>query len=84
MHTNLARVALDFMLQAGGAAYLPSTLAQPYIEQGTLFKVDDAPEMNRDVFACYHKDNDKTELIETVIELFKTTGSQIAPSLQPE
>ncbi|MFY0641606.1 MAG: LysR family transcriptional regulator [Bermanella sp.] len=84
LHTNLARVALDFMLQAGGAAYLPSTLAQPYIEQGTLFKVDDAPEMNRDVFACYHKDNDKTELIETVIELFKTTGSQIAPSLQPE
>ena len=84
LHTNLARVALDYMLQAGGAAYLPATLAAPYIEQGTLFKVEDAPEMNRDVFACYHQDNDKKALIEEVIQLFKQTGSQIAPSLLPE
>ncbi|MFT5593598.1 MAG: DNA-binding transcriptional LysR family regulator [Oceanicoccus sp.] len=84
LHTNLARVALDYMLQAGGAAYLPSSLAQPYIEQGLLFKVDNAPEMNRDVFACYHQDNDKKTLIENVIELFKQMGSQIAPSLLPE
>lgn len=84
LHTNLARVALDFMLQAGGATFLPASLAQPYIEQGTLFKVANAPEMNRDVFACYHQDNDKKDLIEDVINLFKQTGSQIAPSLLPE
>lgn len=84
LHTNIARVALDFMLQAGGAAYLPSSLATPYIEQGQLFRVNDAPEMNRDIFACYHQDNDNKALIEEVIELFKRTGSQIAPSLLPE
>lgn len=84
LHTNLARVALDYMLQAGGAAYLPTTLAEPYIEQGRLFRVDQAPEMNRDVFACYHQDNDKKSLIEEVIQQFKQTGSQIAPSLLPE
>lgn len=84
LHTNLARVALDYMLQAGGAAYLPVSLAQPYIEQGQLFNVDDAPQMNRDMFACYHKDNDKKSLIEEVITLFKQTGPQNAPSLLPE
>jgi len=84
LHTNLARVALDYMLQAGGAAYLPVSLAEPYIEQGLLFNVADAPQMNRDMFACYHRDNDKKSLIEEVINMFKQTGPQIAPSLLPE
>lgn len=84
LHTNLARVALDFMLQAGGAAYLPSSLSTPYIEQGILHPIKDAPEMQRDVYASYHKDNDNQLLIEEVIAIFKNLGTQAAPSLLPE
>lgn len=84
LHTNLARVALDYMLQADGAAYLPTDIADPYIEQGLLFAIEDAPEMHRDLFVCYHKDNEKEELIEEVINLFKGAGTQAAPSLLPE
>ncbi|MFT6260858.1 MAG: DNA-binding transcriptional LysR family regulator [Bermanella sp.] len=84
LHTNIARVALDYMLQAGGAAYLPTQLVEPYIDNQQLFRVDDAPEMHRDVFVSYHKDNVKTELIESVIVLFKTAATQVAPSLLPE
>jgi len=84
LHTNLARVALDFMLQAGGAAYLPSSLSAPYIEQGILHPIKDAPEMQRDVYASYHKDNDNQLLIEEVIAIFKNLGTQAAPSLLPE
>lgn len=84
LHTNIARVALDFMLQSGGAAYLPTQLVEPYIEQSQLFRVDDAPDMHRDVFVSYHRDNSKIGLIEDVIELFKSTGTQVAPSLLPE
>lgn len=84
LHTNIARVALDFMLQTGGSAYLPTQLVEPYIQQGTLYRIDNAPDMKRDVFACYHKDNDKKALIEEVIQLFEKAGSQVAPSLIPE
>jgi DNA-binding transcriptional LysR family regulator len=84
LHTNIARVALDYMLQAGGAAYLPTQLVDPYIENKQLFRVNDAPDMHRDVFVSYHKDNVKTDLIESVIELFKTAATQVAPSLLPE
>ncbi len=84
LHTNIARVALDYMLQAGGAAYLPTQLVEPYIQQKQLFRIDNAPDMHRDVFVSYHKDNLKTELIESVIELFKSTAIQVAPSLLPE
>ncbi|MFT7108814.1 MAG: DNA-binding transcriptional LysR family regulator [Psychrobacter glaciei] len=84
LHTNIARVALDYMLQAGGAAYLPTRLVEPYIKNKQLFRVNDAPDMHRDVFASYHKDNVKTDLMEEVVALFKRTGSQVAPSLIPE
>lgn len=84
LHTNIARVALDYMLQAGGAAYLPTQLIEPYVDNNQLFRVDDAPDMHRDVFVSYHKDNVKTELIESVIELFKIAATQVAPSLLPE
>jgi DNA-binding transcriptional LysR family regulator len=72
------------MLQAGGAAYLPTRLVEPYIKNKQLFRVNDAPDMHRDVFASYHKDNVKTDLMEEVVALFKRTGSQVAPSLIPE
>jgi DNA-binding transcriptional LysR family regulator len=84
LHTNIASVALDYMLQAGGAAYLPTKLVEPYIKNKQLFRVNDAPDMHRDVFASYHKDNVKTDLMEEVVALFKQTGSQVAPSLIPE
>ena len=84
LHTNLARVALDYMLQAGGAAYLPSALSRSYIDQGLLFAVNDAPEMHRDVYASYHKDNENQALLEEVIGIFKGAGTQAAPSLLPE
>lgn len=83
LHTNLARVALDYMLQAGGAAYLPTILSQPYRDKGLLYSVADAPEMHRDIFASYHRDNQQHILIEEVIEVFRNSGSKVAPSLQP-
>lgn len=84
LHTNLARVALEYILEEGGAAYLPANLCKPYIEQTRLFKIDNAPELHRDIFACFHKENDKKALIEEVIELFKQTGSHVSASLLPE
>lgn len=84
LHTNLARVALDYMLQAGGAAYLPSILVQPYIEQGSLFQIESAPEMTRDVYVSYHKENENKALLDDVISIFKGAGAQAAPSLLPE
>lgn len=84
LHTNLARVALDYMLQAGGAAYLPKLLTDAYIDQGLLYRIDGAPEMHRDLFASFHRENEKRALIEDVIRLLTNLESQVAPSLMPD
>ena len=84
LHTNLARVALEYILEEGGAAYLPANLTLPYIKQKRLFTVENAPKLHREIYACFHKDNDKKDLLEDVIERLKQTGSQVAASLLPE
>ena len=84
LHTNLARVALDYMLQAGGAAYLPKLITDAYIEQGLLHRVEEAPEMHRELFASFHRENEKRGLIEDVIKLLTDSESHIAPSLMPD
>ena len=62
LKTNLARIALEFLLSQGGCAYLPYLLAQPYL--GTrLATFSDAPVIKRPVFACFHKDNPREEIL---------------------
>ncbi|WP_206484329.1 LysR family transcriptional regulator [Thalassotalea sp. G2M2-11] len=64
------RVALNFLLDAGGSAYLPRQMSFEYIEKNQLFVVEDAPVYSRDIFAVYAAKSHKIDIIKETIQLF--------------
>ena len=73
LHTSSVRIGLDFMLQNGGAAFLPQTLVQPYLESGELRLISDAISLERSVYAAYLPDCDRIEQIRAVINYFQAS-----------
>ena len=71
LHTSSVRIALDFMLQNGGAAFLPQALVQPYIDSGELVRINDATSLDPSVYAAYLPDCDRIEQIKTVVKYFQ-------------
>lgn len=69
-HMSQPRIALDFILDAGGSAYLPKQMAFEYVSSHQLFIVEDAPVYSREVYAIYLAKSNKVKLIEQVICLF--------------
>lgn len=67
LQTNTGRIALDCILNNGGAAYLPLTLVQSGLDQGQLFIVPDAPVIKRTVYASFHSTSGREELINRVL-----------------
>ena len=64
------RIALDFLLDAGGSAYLPRQMTFEYIESNKLFVVEKAPVYSREIFAAYLAKSQKTAVIEDALHLF--------------
>jgi DNA-binding transcriptional LysR family regulator len=63
-------VALDFILEAGGCAYMPMQLAYKHIQSKRLFLVKNAPVYSRDIFAIYLARSQKKALVEEAIQFF--------------
>ena len=74
--TSTGRIALDFILAQGGTAYLPNALAQPFIENGELFRVSGKHTMKRSMYAVYQKHNSAIELVEHVVETIDQSSPQ--------
>lgn len=66
LQTNTGRIALDCMLENDGAAYMPLSLVQPYINK-ELYLIEDAPVLTRKVFASFHAASGREELIYKII-----------------
>ena len=64
------RISLNFLLDAGGSAYLPRQMTFEHIERHQLYIVEDAPVYSREIFAAYLAKSQKTSIIEQVIQLF--------------
>lgn len=64
------RVALNFILDSGGSAYLPQQMINEFVDKKELYVVDNAPVYSRDIFAIYLARNQKLDLIEQAIKLF--------------
>lgn len=73
LHTTLANIALEFILHHGGSAYLPLRLIKHHL-QTRLYRVENAPVINRLIFACYHSENLNINSIKNVIEIIKAIG----------
>jgi len=66
-----AALALDYLIEYGGTAYLPMRLAEPYLDSGVLKRIPTAPIFSRSVwFACMERVEALTPVIgEYVTEL---------------
>ncbi len=66
-----AKVAMDFILEFGGAAYLSSREITDEIKQGELFLVKGAKPIERTVYAIHPVRTERADLIAEVIGEFK-------------
>ncbi|MDO7083896.1 LysR family transcriptional regulator [Pseudocolwellia sp. AS88] len=64
------RIALNFLLDAGGSAYLPKQMTFEYTEKNKLFLVENAPVYSREIFASYLAKSQKVDIIEQTLRLF--------------
>ena len=67
LHTGQARIAMEFLLSHGGAAFLPATLTLPYLEQGTIFPVDNVARTSQDVYLAFARNSDKLAELAPII-----------------
>lgn len=61
------RIALDFILNCGGSAYLAEQMVQPHLDTGRLHRIEDAPVIERTAYAVYNHQNEKAKLIEQLL-----------------
>ncbi|EGR2042053.1 LysR family transcriptional regulator [Vibrio parahaemolyticus] len=82
LRTSTARIALDFILEKGGAAYLPVSLVEPFIANGQLYKVFGVEDWYRPIYLSYRKASTSVEAIKQVEEIVKEIDPLTAYSLQ--
>ena len=68
LHTDLGRIAYDFLADQGGSAYLAEPMYEEAVQQGSLHLVEDAPPFERTAYAVYQKNNSKKALIAGLLE----------------
>ncbi len=71
LRTSTARIALDFILEKGGSAYLPLSLVKPFIDSGQLHEVKEVEHCNWPIYLSYRKNSTSLEAITQVKELVK-------------
>ena len=80
LRTSTGRIALDFILEKGGCAYLPLSLAEPFLEAEQLYRVADTDEWSRPIYMNYRKNSYVVESIERVralVDTIKPTSSYL-------
>ncbi len=82
LRTSTARIALDFILEKCGAAYLPVSLVEPFIANGQLYKVSGVEDWYRPIYLSYRKASTSVEAIKQVEEIVKEIDPLTAYSLQ--
>jgi len=64
---GLGALGLEYILQNGGSGYFPIRVVQPYLEQGKLFMVEAAPQIQRPAFVVYTDNARDQETLEVAL-----------------
>lgn len=75
LHVHLGRLALNYISECGGSAYLASSMIQNELNNGTLHKVSDAPIIKRMTYAAYSPTSEKRKIIEEAIAQINTLSN---------
>ncbi|WP_394202665.1 LysR family transcriptional regulator [Shewanella waksmanii] len=73
LRTSNGQIALNFILEKGGAAYLPRVVVTPFLESGQLYEVDAQQPWYRPVYLSYRKDAVAIKAISKVARLIDKT-----------
>jgi DNA-binding transcriptional LysR family regulator len=65
----LGRIALNYLLACGGSAYLAEPMVNSAIASGKLFRVGDAPIIERPAYALYARNSKQIALVKESLEL---------------
>jgi DNA-binding transcriptional LysR family regulator len=68
----LGRMAKDLLLSLGGSAYLSEPMVRAELQQGRLFRVKNAPRIERQAYASYLATADKQKLLQQALAYFAT------------
>ena len=68
---NIDAMSLAFLLDCGGSSYLPEELVAEYLKTGRLFKVSDAPIIDRRVYAVYQAQGERHGIVEEALGYLK-------------
>jgi DNA-binding transcriptional LysR family regulator len=71
MRMSIARTALTFLLECGGSSYLPEQLVAEHLKAGRLYKVSDAPIIDRRVYAVYQGHGERRGFVEEALGYLK-------------
>ena len=66
-----AKMALAYLLEWGGAAYLPARMVASELSAGTMHIVKDAPQLDHHAYAVYPVRAAKESLIERTLSLIE-------------
>ncbi|MFC1665193.1 LysR family transcriptional regulator [Pseudomonadota bacterium] len=69
LRANVGRIALNFLNNHGGAAYLPEAMVSEQLGK-SLYRVDDARVIPKEAYAVYSLSNSKRETIEKMLLCF--------------
>jgi len=73
LRAGVGRIALGFIKNCGGAAYLPEAMVKQQLGT-TLFRVEDAPVIHKDAYAVYSQISNKHGVIEKALDWFDQTN----------
>lgn len=76
LHTNLGRVAYDFIRDYSGAAYLPDVLVADDVQSGQLALIPDAPVFTRKIYAVFDNEHASQQLISDICDELKGLGEE--------
>ncbi len=76
---GLGRMALSFLLNNGGATYLAEQVVNEYLQSGRLYRVEDAPVIDRQVYAVYPLASERKALLEKVLNYLPSGHAARAP-----
>jgi DNA-binding transcriptional LysR family regulator len=74
LRTSLGRLALEFILECGGTAYLAEPMVKAHIDEGQLYMVHDAPVIERPAYACFPEMSEKQALVMKLLVAFPVAG----------
>ncbi len=67
LRTNSGEVALNLLQDRGGSAYLPLQMVQPLLQGGELFRIEEAPVINRLAYLAYRPEAQERQSIQKAL-----------------